>query len=138
MAYDSDKNVDRRAKDQNVHVARGFRGAAIGLVIPNGQTSVVKLFEANAKMVGLIVIHPANGTATLTVEIFPEDMQNAEALVYSKSGLSHTADHYIDVQDSTTNNTPIYLFGYHAMKVTSSAAVGADTTITVVPILARH
>ena len=138
MAYDSEKNKDNRAKDENQHVARGFRGREIELVIANGQTSVVEPFEANAKMVGLIVIHPANGTATLTVEIFPEDMQNAEALVYSKSGLAHTKDHYIDVQASTTNNTPIYLFGYHAMKVTSSAAVGADTTIIVVPILARH
>jgi hypothetical protein len=138
MAYGSKYNVDRRAKDENVHVARGFRGSAIELVIANGETIQVENFEANGKMVGLIVIHPANGTATLTVEIFPVDMQNAEALVYSKAGLAQAKDHYVDVQDSTSNNTPIYLFGFHAMKVTSSAAVGAETTITVVPILARH
>lgn len=138
MTLNTALNQDRRAKDESVHVARGFKGRTIEATILDTGTTVTVNFEANGKLVGLLVEHPSNGTATLTVAIYPKDIITAAGLMFSKAGLAQNADHFVDVQSETINNTPVYLFQHHALVVTSSAAVGADTTIKVIPILARH
>lgn len=142
MVLDVTKNKDRRAKDENIHVARGFRGRTIDLVIADGTATINENFEANGKLVALLVEIPDLAlTNTLEIEIFPEDATNDEARIFSAAGYTKSLVHYINVQDENTLptvKTQVYLFGFHNIKVTSSGVVTGDQTVKVVPILAKH
>ena len=139
MAIDTSLNQDRRAKDEGVHVARGVKSRTVEAIIAAAGTTKSTDFEANGKFIGMLVEVPNLGTGTLTVEIFPQDATNAEAIIFSKAGLTENLVHYVDIQENTTNNVTKWLFGHHTLKVTASGAIGGVAqTVKVVPIIGRH
>lgn len=142
MALDDNLNQDRRAKDENVHVARGTKHAkpgtgSVSLTILDTEDTKSENFSGNGLLTALLIEHPTNDALTLTVEIFPQDIPGATGIMFSIATLAPATDHYIDIRANTTDNTPVYLFGAHTIKVTTSAVVTADRTIKVTPIIAQ-
>lgn len=137
MTLDAGLLQDPRGTGKNKEVARGHEKRPIILIIPNTLDTISVDFDAWGKLEALLVEIPnlAAGTETLTIDIFPKGSVNDEARMFTLAAIAESLDHYIVIAENTTNNLERHLFGKHTMKITSSAVVTADRTITVHPIL---